>query len=157
MVYTFLWGVPLMCGIFTHTSAFIFISSHVGDSSLTWTLFLFLKMRAPEKWNSFMDNWWPHCTHSLADGHMPHYCKLELVHDGIRPCHSYCRIALDCQINNERGSETEEILCRANVQYGEQPLFHASVYDWHHTFSTGCKKSLSTAFLCSVNSCVQCE
>jgi hypothetical protein len=34
----------------------------------------------------------------------------------------------------------EEILCRVNAQYEEETLFHAHVYDWQHTFCTGCKK-----------------
>jgi hypothetical protein len=65
-------------------------------------------MWAPEKENSFMDSQWQHCTHYLAGGHAPHFCALELIQEGIGPCHSECRTALYHQIPCERESKTNK-------------------------------------------------
>jgi L-lactate permease len=85
-----------------------------------------------------MDSWWSHCTHSLEGGHVPQYCELRASTQWRQTLSLLLQWYIVKLLKKEK-VKPEEILCTVNAQYGEETLFHASVYDWHHTFCTGCK------------------
>jgi hypothetical protein len=48
-----------------------------------------------------------------------------------------------CVIRLQVKVKPEEMICRLNMQHGEETLSSASVCDWHSTVSEGRKKALS--------------
>jgi hypothetical protein len=81
----------------------------------------------------FMDSWWQHCIHCLAGGHAPHFCTLELVEDGIWPCH-YIKFP------ERQKVKPAQILHRLNELHKVETLSQASAFDWYNKFSKGHKE-----------------
>jgi hypothetical protein len=106
-------------------------------------LFFPLKTWAPKEQNYFMDSWWQHCNHCLAHGHVPRFCSLELVEDGIRLVRPSVEQRCIITFLVKQKMKPEEIIRKLNAQCEEETEPCAGVCGWCNKFLEGRKEALN--------------